>query len=121
MIDGIISSADKKTLTTLTVRPDNVFLTDGILREPGLIENMAQTAAAGISFSPSGEETVPRTGYIGAIRDLNIGRLPEVGSTITTTVEVTHEIFNATVVNAFISMEGEKIAECELRIFLAPS
>ena len=118
MVDRIVDVKDKTTVTSFLIRDDNVFLSDGILREPGLIENIAQSAAAGIAAVPGGEGEKPRLGFIGAIKELKIYKLPKAGDEIITSVTVTHEILNATVVEGKIHLLDQLIAECELRIFL---
>ena len=118
MVDRIIGISGKKTVTTFLIRDDNVFLEDGFFREPGLIENIAQSAAAGIASVTLNADEEPKTGFIGAIRELKIFKLPTSGDEIRTTVTVTHEILNATVVAGQIILHDELIAECELRIFL---
>ena len=118
MVDRIIGIIGKKTVTTFLIRDDNVFLEYGFFREPGLIENIAQSAAAGIASVTLNADEEPKTGFIGAIRELKIFKLPKSGDEIRTTVTVTHEILNATVVAGQIILHDELIAECELRIFL---
>jgi len=118
MVDSIIAAENSVTVTSFVIRGDNVFLQDGLFREPGLIENIAQSAAAGIGTGPVNISEKPKLGFIGAIRDLKIRRFPKTGDTIKTKVTVTHEIFNATVVSGEIRMDDELIAECELRIFM---
>src|SRR4051812_15066149 len=46
MIDQLISSDETSTRTGFQVRADNIFVEDGFLTEPALVENIAQTAAA---------------------------------------------------------------------------
>ncbi|MEI8006520.1 MAG: 3-hydroxyacyl-ACP dehydratase [Bacteroidota bacterium] len=118
MVDCIVRMEDKTTVTSFRIRDDNVFLADGLFREPGLIENMAQTAAAGSSGKSGEEAAPPKLGFIGAIRDLEIKKMPKSGDEIFTKVTVTHEILNASVVAASITLHDEIIAQCELRIFL---
>jgi len=118
MVGRVIEKYGKTTVTSFLIKEDNVFVEDGLFREPGLIENIAQSAAAGMSCcaGKAGEE--PRLGFIGAVRDLKILRLPSAGDEIKTTVTVTNEIFNATVVAGTTRLLEEVIAECELRIFI---
>ncbi|MCX6285756.1 MAG: 3-hydroxyacyl-ACP dehydratase [Bacteroidetes bacterium] len=118
MVDRIVEVIDKTTITAFLVKDDNIFCEDGLLREPGLIENIAQSAAAGIAANPADAGEEPKLGFIGAIRELKISRLPKSGDEIITSVTVTHEILNARVVDGKISLKGEQIAYCELRIFL---
>jgi 3-hydroxyacyl-[acyl-carrier-protein] dehydratase len=120
MVDRIVEISGKTTVTTFIIKENNVFVEDGLFREPGLIENIAQSAAAGIAGHQGNEDEEPRLGFIGAVRDLKITRLPSTGDEIMTTVTVTHEILNATVVKGQTRLHDELIAECELRIFLEP-
>ena len=118
MVDRIVEINDMTTVTAFLIRADNVFVDNGLFREPGLIENIAQSAAAGMEArsGEAGEE--PKSGYIGAVRDLKISSLPKAGDEITTTITVTHQVFNAIVVSGQIRLNSEVIAECELRIFI---
>ena len=118
MVDRIISSEERVTVTSFLIRGDNVFCDNGFFREPGIIENIAQSAAAGIGATALNTDKEPEPGFIGAIRDLRIYKLPKTGDEITTRITVTHEIFNATVVNSTTMLGFEVIAVCELRIFL---
>lgn len=118
MVGKLVGAANKKTVTSLVISDENIFCQDGFLREPGLIENMAQTAAAGAGFLASLENKDPRVGYIGGIRNLRIVELPAVGSEITTEIVVEHEILDASVVQGKITQDEKLIAECEMKIFL---
>lgn len=146
MIDKLFFSNQEKCTTGLFITEENIFCRDGFFREPGLIENMAQTAAVQAGYnthptlpkgghsntlsddgmsdgkvSPNGgdlEGVAVPIGFIGAIKDLKIHFLPSINSEIVTEIKITHQIFDATVVNASISSNGEKVAECELKIFI---
>ena len=118
MIDRIISVEGKITITAFMIREDNVFCEDGLFREPGLIENMAQTAAAGAGLQPGTKEGNPPLGFIGGIRNLRIYAFPKVGDEIITRIAVEHEVFNATIVNGKTFLKDKILTECELKIFL---
>jgi predicted hotdog family 3-hydroxylacyl-ACP dehydratase len=117
MVDRLLEIEGKTTVTAFRIKSDNVFCEHGIFREPGLIENMAQTAAAGVGSKP-GHEGKPPLGFIGGIRNLKIHHLPQSGDEIITRVAVEHEVFDATVVTGQIFLKEVLIAECELKIFL---
>lgn len=118
MIGKLHSVADKKTTTSFLIREDNIFCKDGFLKEPGLIENMAQTSAAGAGYLAGQEQKEPSVGYIGGIKNLHIDEYPPVGSEIITEVVVAHEVFDATIVIGKIFLENRLIASCELKIFI---
>lgn len=123
MIDKLFFSDAEKCITGLHISEENIFCSNGFFREPGLIENMAQTAAvhAGYNSSIQSKEGAYKSapiGFIGAIKDLKIYFLPAVNSELVTEIKITHQIFDATVVNAFVGCNGDKAAECELKIFI---
>jgi 3-hydroxyacyl-[acyl-carrier-protein] dehydratase len=123
MIDKLFFSDAENCITGLHINEENIFCRDGLFREPGLIENMAQTAAVHGGYNSStqakeGDYKGAPIGFIGAIKDLKIHFLPSINSEIVTEIKITHQIFDATVVNAFISSNGKKAAECELKIFI---
>lgn len=118
MVDKLISAEDKKTVSGLLVTPDNIFIQDNRLLEPGIIENIAQSAALGVGYVlRSKNEEVP-IGFIGAIRNLKIYSLPEVGSEIRTEIMVDYEVFDATLISSRIFCNETLIAQAEMKIFL---
>jgi len=72
MIDTINYCEDKVIKTNFEVRVDNIFVKDGLLYEPGIIENIAQTAAAKAGYEVKKYGAEPLVGFIGAIKDLII-------------------------------------------------
>ena len=116
---GAIDGADLQTSkTTFTILPDNIFVDNGFFTEPGLVENMAQTAAAGTGYRCQAEGKEVPVGYIGALKNLVIHELPRVGDTIQTEITFQHQVLNVHVVQGNIWMDGRHIASCELKIFL---
>lgn len=100
MVDRLLHCDPVLTETELTIRKDNIMVEDGRMVETGLLENVAQTCAARMGYinMSSGKEV--RVGVIGALRDMEIHALPEVGSTITTRIEVSDEVFGMTLAQA---------------------
>ena len=100
MVDRLLHCDTVVTETELTVNKDNIMVEDGRMSAIGLIENVAQTCAARMGYInlTSGKEV--RVGVIGALRDMTIHSLPEVGSTIKTRIEVSDEVFGMTLAQA---------------------
>src|SRR5689334_15443100 len=86
MIHTLEKCEGNVTKTTFKVEADNIFVKDDLLQEPGIMENIAQTAAAKAGYEVKKLGSEPLLGFIGAIKDLNIYNLPKVGETIETTV-----------------------------------
>jgi predicted hotdog family 3-hydroxylacyl-ACP dehydratase len=118
MIGKLLEVTGLKTVSLLMIKNDNIFCSDGLFREPGLIENMAQTAAAGVGYRAKNEGKEPPLGFIGGLRNLSIYELPQAGNQIRTEVSIQHEVFDATVAGGKVFIDDRCIAECEFKIFL---
>ena len=118
MIDCLTDFSETTTETRLTVRDDNVLVQDGRLSVYGLVENIAQTCAARLGYASYILHKPVRIGFIGAVRGCKIKRLPLVGETLETRIEVKEEIFGLTLVDAKVRLDGEVIAETQMKIAL---
>jgi len=117
---GCLIQIDEKSFATETqVKAENIFVDDGCLSASGLIENIAQTCAARIGFvNKYILQKGIQIGFIGAVRNLEILSLPQVGQTITTKVEVVEEVFGMTLAKATVTCEGETLVTTEMKIAL---
>ena len=115
---GCLIQIDEKSFATETVvKAENIFVDDGRLSASGLIENIAQTCAARIGFvNKYILKKGIQIGFIGAVRNLEVVKLPKVGQTITTKVEVVEEVFGMTLANATVTCEGETLVTTEMKI-----
>ena len=117
---GRLTFFDKRrTITETTVKDENLFVSEGMMSASGLIENIAQTCAARIGFvNKYILKKGIQVGFIGAIRNLTVFRLPETGETMTTTVDVLEEVFGMTLAHAEITCGGETLVTTEIKIAL---
>ena len=118
MIDTIEYCEGNVTTTSFEVRADNIFVSNYELQEPGIIENIAQTAAAKAGYEIKKHGAEPMVGFIGAVKDLVIHALPKVGEVITTTVTIKMEVMGVTLVEGKSTCNGKDIASCEMKIIL---
>jgi len=118
MIDEVLQADDTLSQTRFTIRDGHLFVENGRFTEPGLVENMAQTAAAGSGYKTKQSGKSPVVGYIGALKNLVINELPKTGETITTEIRFIHQVMNAQIVQGKVTKDGREIASCELKIFL---
>ncbi|MDB5146584.1 MAG: 3-hydroxyacyl-ACP dehydratase [Mucilaginibacter sp.] len=118
MVDQLTQCDEISSHTTLLVKEGNVLVSDGELSEAGLIENIAQTAAAGVGYNTllSGEPIL--TGYIGAIKNLEVFALPKVGDVIETEVTIEQQVFEVTIITGNVRCRGVLLAKCEMKIFI---
>lgn len=118
MIDTIVKADATASVTNFTIPASNILVENGYFTESGLVENMAQTAAAGNTLQAQQTNGAAPVGFIGALKNLQIHQLPLVGQTITTTVSYGMQVMNAQIVQATIELNGTIIANCELKIFI---
>lgn len=122
---GKLKHFDMKTTRTETiVGPDNIFVDHGVFSSAGIMENIAQTCAVRIGYiNKYILKKDINIGFIGAIRNLHIYRLPEEGELLTTEINVVEEVFGMTLVKASVkSRKGEEesmICESEMKIALS--
>jgi 3-hydroxyacyl-[acyl-carrier-protein] dehydratase len=113
MVDALLEHSPEVSLSQLHISEDNIFVADGLFQMPGMVENIAQTAALRmgydhmINMDPSATEPVkPPVGFIGEVKNLKI--------------HVLHTIFTASVIRGTVMLDGNIAAECEMKIFAQP-
>ena len=115
MVDELQTQADGSATTALAVRPDNMFmLPDGTLAETGLIEHIAQSASALRNLTPAPSPI----GLIGEVKHFTCHRRPQSGDRIETTIVFGFTFGNATIVTGTCRIDGEVVAEAQLKIFI---
>lgn len=120
MVDKLLLSKHDRVISGFTILEDNIFCEDGHLSASGLIENIAQTAAAGVGYICKIENRKVPIGFIASVKDLKIIKLPAIGSDIRTELNVLNQIMDVTIVKGTVTFNDELMAECEMRIFIKP-
>jgi predicted hotdog family 3-hydroxylacyl-ACP dehydratase len=122
LIDCIVECDEKMAVSQLTIRRDNPFLDRRGFSTAGMMEAIAQTAAARTGYllkaRPAGSDKIIPIGVIGSIKNFKMYDQPPVGALITTTVIVEHEVLQATVIKGKVEMNGKLMAESDMQIFL---
>jgi len=118
MIDEVLSANETTTVTSFKIKEGHLLVEKDQFTEAGLIENMAQTAAAGMGKKAAESGEQPPVGFIGQVKDLNIDRLPPAGATIITEVKNKNQILNVIIAEGCVQWEGQEIARAAFKIFL---
>ncbi|MFI5150629.1 MAG: hydroxymyristoyl-ACP dehydratase [Bacteroidia bacterium] len=118
MVDRVFLCEGKGITTGLTVRPDNIFVHNGVLTEPGIIENMAQSANVKREYEIKKLDAAPAIGFLGCVTNLKIYFTPPVGSELVTELKAIKEVMQITLVKAMTHCRGELVAECEMKVLL---
>jgi len=118
MVDTLVAVREKITETSFLVKEGTLFVEDGVLQEAGLIENIAQTAAAGVGYTCAVNNIEVPIGFIGAVKNLTIDYLPKVGELLHTRVEVLEEIFDMSLIKGESFVGDKSVLVCEMKIVL---
>ena len=118
MVDEFRGIDNNVSRTRFTVYNDNIFVNNGEFSECGLIEHIAQSAAARVGYIFKSKNLPIPIGYIGSINNFVIYQNPKVGEAINTTIEIIQEVFNITLIQAYCHIDGKEIASCRMKIFL---
>jgi predicted hotdog family 3-hydroxylacyl-ACP dehydratase len=118
LIDDLLEQSQVKSVTQFVVPEGHVLLDGDELSESGLIENIAQSAAAGVGYEYFTKNEPAPVGFIGAVSKLQIMRRPKIAQKLETTIEVTHQLTGITVIQGTSTIDGELAATCEMKIFL---
>jgi predicted hotdog family 3-hydroxylacyl-ACP dehydratase len=118
MVDQLTGCSERSARGRLFIRDSNVLCHNGFLQESGLMECIAQTAAACTGYHQLSTKKEVARGYIGAVKNLVIHSLPAVNTEIHSEIVVENELLGYTIITGKILRNDEVLAECEMRILL---
>jgi predicted hotdog family 3-hydroxylacyl-ACP dehydratase len=118
MVDTLFEADDTSAKTGLTISADNIFCRGNHMQEAGLIEHIAQSAAAFAGYKTFKDGLPPKLGFIGEIKKCKINTLPQVGENLETTLKVLGEAAGITLVSAETVSNDTLITSCQMKIFI---
>jgi predicted hotdog family 3-hydroxylacyl-ACP dehydratase len=122
MVGQLLYSDDSITRTAFRVTEENIFVENGRFREPGLMENIAQTAAARAGYMARMANLPVQVGYIGAVKNLEIAAdLPMTGDELITEITIKDQVFDVTIISGKVWCKETIVAQCEMKIFIRPA
>ncbi len=116
MVDKLLYSDGHITCTTFRITPGNPLVEKGRLSAAGLIENIAQTVAAGAGYAARAVNESVRPGYIISVKDLDIRGLPEIEAELMTEITITARVADIIVISSKTTCNGKVIATGEMKI-----
>ncbi len=120
MIDELVTASETGFGTRFEISAENLFLEDGVLSESSLIENIAQTCAAGFGYVNAQKgESAGQLGFIGAVSRLTVTGVARLGDQIETQVTVLNSFDNIHLVEGTASANGTPLVNCQLKIVIA--
>jgi len=120
MVGELAEYSDDTAVTETVIDAGNIFVEDGYFSAEGVLENIAQTCAARIGYYNvyiAGNKRI-QIGFIGALRNIVIERLPAAGERIRTTIQIQEEIFGMILATAKVEGTSGIVAEGEIKIAL---
>lgn len=118
LVHTIYEITTESVRTGFNIEEGHLLVSNGFLTEAGITENMAQTAAAHAGYLASQQNTAPKVGFIGNIKDLQIHELPAINCELITEVKIKAFVMNVTLITASSVCNGRPVASCEMKIFL---
>ncbi len=116
LVDALVEVTENGSLSTLKIEDDNLFCSQGVFDECGVIEHIAQSAALRIGYCyKSRGEQVP-LGFIGSVSNFEIESLPKVGELLLTQITVEQEVFGITLLSAQVHIGARCIARCRMKV-----
>ena len=119
MVDSMSYYSEDKVVSGFSISEENIFVSNSFFTASGLIENMAQTVALHTGYQYFLKNEPAPTGYIGAIKKVEIIEFPKVKDSLKTTVFILHEIMGFTMVKSQVECNGRVIATSEMKTVLA--
>lgn len=116
MVDELVYADELVARCTFVVKADNPLVSDGLFQEGGLLENMAQTAAAHAGYIALSQNKPVLPGFIASVKDLEIYRLPAIGDRLITEISIGEHMMGFTIVHGAVRCDEIPVASCELRI-----
>ncbi len=128
MVDWISKMNNEIVETTFEIKADNIFVTNNLFSETGLIENAAQTCSSVLGQSYFVDENkqdkigVEVIGFISAIKTVKIFMLPKVGDTIITKANLISKYvtddYSLSTLNCKTFNENKLLLEAEINLFI---
>lgn len=118
MVDSFDGMEDTRSYTTLTVRRDNLFFNGDALDEAGLIEHMAQSAAARAGYLARMNNEPVRLGFIGSVDKFVLHRRPVEGEVLHTEVDLLQQVVGVSLIHVSVRVNEEEIAHGNMKIVL---
>jgi predicted hotdog family 3-hydroxylacyl-ACP dehydratase len=120
LVSTLQQVSNAHAVSTFVFDQKHPLCSEGKLTVAGLMENIAQTAAAKMGYECNLQNKKIPIGFIGDVRDFSFTKLPVVGEEIETEIIITNQIFDVSIITGSVKLNGEEIANCKMKIFVEP-
>ena len=116
LVDKLLFSDGTTSRTSFRVTAERPLVDNGRFSEGGLLENIAQTAAAGSGYEALRTGGAVAAGFIISVSNFIITALPEIDDELLTETRVQLRIPDIIVISGEVSCKERVIATCEMKI-----
>jgi predicted hotdog family 3-hydroxylacyl-ACP dehydratase len=116
LVDKMLFSDETVSRTSFRITAGSPLVDQGRFTEGGLLENIAQTAAAGSGYQTLQTGGTVAAGFIVSVSNFIITALPEIGDELLTETTVQMRIPDIIVISGVVNCKERVIATCEMKI-----
>ena len=116
LVDKLLFSDETVSRTSFRITAASPLVDQGRFTEGGLLENIAQTAAAGSGYHSLQTGGTVAAGFIVSVSNFVISALPETGDELLTETTVQMRIPDIIVISGVVNCKEQVIATCEMKI-----
>jgi predicted hotdog family 3-hydroxylacyl-ACP dehydratase len=117
-VDNLTYVDDKTSHGSFEIPAENIFVKSGFYSTSGMVESMAQTAAAGTGYLYRKNKKAVPMGYIGAVQKLEVFDWPPANAEITMEINLLTNILQVSLVSCVVKYRGKVMTSCEMKIFV---
>jgi predicted hotdog family 3-hydroxylacyl-ACP dehydratase len=117
-VDNLTYIDDKTSHGVFKIPAENIFVKSGFYSASGMVESMAQTAAAGTGYLCIKNNKKVPIGYIGAVQKLEVFDWPPANAEITMKINLITNILQVSLVSGIVKYGEKLMASCEMKIFV---
>jgi predicted hotdog family 3-hydroxylacyl-ACP dehydratase len=118
LVDKLLYADENNSHGSFRIPDKNIFVKHGYFSTAGMVESMAQTAAAGTGYLFTKENKGVPIGYIGAVQKLEVEDWPPAKAEIITEISLLTNILQVSLVSGVVKYKGKIMASCEMKIFV---
>src|SRR5580658_5682730 len=107
LVDKLLFSDETISRTSFRIKAESPLIDNGRFSEGGLLENMAQTAAAGSGYQAARTGGTVAAGFIISVSNFMITVLPETGDELLTQTRVQMRIPDIIVISGEVTRKGQ--------------
>jgi predicted hotdog family 3-hydroxylacyl-ACP dehydratase len=116
LVDELLFADETTVRTGFLITAECPLVDDGHLSEGGLLENIAQTAAAGSGYHTLQTGGTVAAGFIISVTNFTIAALPVIGDELLTETRIQMRIPDIIVISGVVNCKERVIASCEMKI-----